>query len=64
LLIRMLDAETRIEKRDDHLKQHAIFAHEMQYALTLTVGFVNMYFDCNKSVVISVYQICQTVNYN
>ena len=38
LLARILDAAARKSKREDQLRQqHAIFAHELQTALMLTV---------------------------
>jgi hypothetical protein len=40
LLPRILDATVRIKKGEDQLRQpHAIFAHELQSTLRLTVGF-------------------------
>jgi hypothetical protein len=44
-LARILDAVARIKKREDQLKQHAIFAHELQSSLRLTVGFSNNYYE-------------------
>ena len=40
LLARILDAASRIKKRED---QYAMFAHVLQSALKLTVGFSNLY---------------------
>jgi hypothetical protein len=42
LLARNLDAAVRIKKREDRLKQDAIFAHELQSALRLTMAFPNI----------------------
>jgi hypothetical protein len=41
---------------------HAIFAHEMQTALRLTVGFSNIIVNYNKFVTYEL-QICQVLNY-
>ena len=43
LLPRSLDAAACREKREHQLKQHTIFAHELQTALRLTVEFSNIY---------------------
>jgi len=40
LLARILDAAGCIKKRDDQLKQHTIFARELQSALSRTVRFI------------------------
>jgi hypothetical protein len=42
LLTRILDAAARIKKREDQLRQHAVFAHEFQSA-RLKMGFANVY---------------------
>lgn len=43
LLPRILDAAVRIKKREDQPRQpHAIFAHDSQSELRLTVGFWNI----------------------
>jgi hypothetical protein len=42
LLDRILDAAARIKKREDQLKQHAVFAHEFLSA-RLKMGFANVY---------------------
>ena len=42
LLAHILDAAARIRKREDQLRQHAVFAHELQSA-RLTMGFANFY---------------------
>jgi hypothetical protein len=39
LLACILDAAASIKKRADLLKQNVIFAHKLQIALRLTVGF-------------------------
>jgi hypothetical protein len=40
---RVLYAAVRIKKREDNsYEQYAIFAHELQSALKLTVGFSNI----------------------
>jgi hypothetical protein len=43
-LARILDAFARIKTRDQ-LKQHAIFAHELQSSLRLTVGLSKIYYE-------------------
>jgi hypothetical protein len=44
LLARILDAAACIKKREYQLrKKNAIFAHELQSARKLTVGFANIY---------------------
>jgi hypothetical protein len=50
-LARILDATAHKNKCEDQLRQqHAIFAHELQTALHLTVEFVNAHFESNKIV--------------
>jgi hypothetical protein len=42
LLARILDAATRIKESEDQLRRSiAVFAHELQNALRLTVGYSN-----------------------
>ena len=43
LLARILDAAARIRKPFKSDEQHAIFAHELQSAQRLTVGFSDIY---------------------
>jgi hypothetical protein len=40
---RISDAAARTEKRENQLRQQAIFVHEMQSALRLMVGYSNIY---------------------
>jgi len=39
LLARILDTAARIKKREDQLKQHAVFSHVLQGALNWTWDF-------------------------
>jgi hypothetical protein len=43
LLAHFCHAAARIKKRENQLKEQAIFAHGVQTALRLTVGFSNIY---------------------
>ena len=46
LFARILDAAACIKNaKINSEEQHAIFAHEFQSALRLTVGFANIYFE-------------------
>jgi hypothetical protein len=45
MLDRIIDAIARIKERQDELdEQHAMFSHELQSALMLTVKFSKMYY--------------------
>jgi len=50
MLVRILDAAARKNKRRDELKQ-AIFPQVLQSELTLAVGFGTFIVNCNKSVI-------------
>jgi len=52
LLDRIVSAASHIKNVKINLdEQHAIFAHELQSALSLTVGFSNVIVNCNRFII-------------
>ena len=52
LLASILDADAVIKKVKINSDERGVtFAHELQSALRMTVGFSNIYVICNKSVI-------------